>query len=253
MKLASLDGLWWLLLMLGPLLLIQPRLHLEIQAVFLILTRRPALSIGLFSLLFFPGVFLHEGSHFLAARLMGVRTGRISLIPQPLPGGKLRLGFVETASTDIVRDALIGFAPLLTGGCAVALIGILRLGLLPVGEALFNQQWQAMGQLLVNLPQQPDFWVWFYLAFTISSTMLPSAADRRGWLPVILALVLLFAMAVLFGAGPWLITHLATPFNLVLRAVAGVFAISLATNTLAWLPVWALHRILSRITGMEVN
>ena len=58
MTLSSLDGLWWLLLMLGPLLLIQPRLHLEIQAVFLLLTRRPALSIGLFSLLFFPGVLL---------------------------------------------------------------------------------------------------------------------------------------------------------------------------------------------------
>ena len=239
--------------MLGPLLLIQPRLHLEIQAVFLLLTRRPALSIGLFSLLFFPGVLLHEGSHFVAARLMGVRTGRISLIPQPIPGGKLRLGFVETASTDIVRDALIGFAPLITGGCAIALIGILRLGLLPVGEAMLNQHWDMFGQLLVQLPKQPDFWLWFYLAFTISSTMLPSAADRRGWLPVILALALLLGMALLFGAGPWMITHLATPFNLALRAVAGVFAISLATNVLAWLPVLAIHRILSRITGMEVT
>jgi hypothetical protein len=65
MNFFLLDGLAWLLLMLGPLLLLQPVLHREIQAVFLLLTRRPALTIGLFSLIFFPGVLLHEGSHFV--------------------------------------------------------------------------------------------------------------------------------------------------------------------------------------------
>jgi hypothetical protein len=64
----ELDGLWWLLLLLGPLLLLQRRLHLETQAVFLLLTRRGDLALVLYSMLFFPGVLLHEASHYLMAR-----------------------------------------------------------------------------------------------------------------------------------------------------------------------------------------
>jgi hypothetical protein len=253
MNFFLLDGLAWLLLMLGPLLLLQPVLHREIQAVFLLLTRRPALTIGLFSLIFFPGVLLHEGSHFVVARLLGVRTGRISLIPQPAPGGKLRLGFVETVPTDILRDALIGIAPLLTGGILVAYVGITRLGLLPVGDALLQGNSDLFWQSLTSLPQQPDFWLWFYLTFTVSSTMLPSTADRRAWLPVTLTLVTLLGLALLAGAGPWMLAHIAVPFNQAMHAVAGVFAISLSTNTAALLPVWLIRRLLNRLTGLEVT
>ena len=60
-----LDGLGWLLLMLGPLLFAQRWLHREIQILFLLLTRKPVIALGLFSLLFFPGVLLHELSHYL--------------------------------------------------------------------------------------------------------------------------------------------------------------------------------------------
>ena len=63
--LSNLDGLWWLLLLLGPLLLLQRSLHREIQVLFLVVTRRPDIAIALFSVLFFPGVLLHEGSHYL--------------------------------------------------------------------------------------------------------------------------------------------------------------------------------------------
>ena len=57
--------------MLGPLLLLQRALHREIQVVFLLITRRPEITVALFSLLFFPGVLLHEGSHYLMAKILG--------------------------------------------------------------------------------------------------------------------------------------------------------------------------------------
>ena len=59
-----LNDLVWLLLVLGPLLFLQRRLHTDIQLIFLHLTRRLELAIMCFSLLFFPGVLLHEGSHY---------------------------------------------------------------------------------------------------------------------------------------------------------------------------------------------
>ena len=93
----SFTGLLWFFLMLLPLVILQRLLHREIQAVLLILTRNPQLTIGLFSILFFPGVFLHELSHFLMAKILNVRTGKISLIPNSLPDGRLQMGYVETA------------------------------------------------------------------------------------------------------------------------------------------------------------
>ena len=91
------EGLVWFLLLLGPFLFLQRSLHREVQAFFLLLTRRQDISIVIFSLLFFPGVLLHETSHYLMARLLNVRTGRFSIIPRPLPDGHLQLGYVETA------------------------------------------------------------------------------------------------------------------------------------------------------------
>ena len=69
----SWDGLIWLLALLAPALFLQRRLHFELQAIFLLITRHENAAIGMFSLLFLPGVLLHELSHFLMARLLGVR------------------------------------------------------------------------------------------------------------------------------------------------------------------------------------
>ncbi len=250
MNLAGIDGLLWLLLLLGPLFLLQRKLHYELQGLLLILTRRADISLILFSVLFLPGVVLHEGSHYLMARLLGVRTGRISLLPQAVRGGKLRLGYVETVSVDFVRDALIGAAPLLTGGLAVAYIGIGRLDLLPLGRDLLGGQPGLFFQALALLPAQTDFWLWFYLVFVTSSMMMPSAADRRAWLPVVLAAAAVSVLALVAGAGPWLAGTFAPALNQGLRGMAVVVAISAAVHAVVLAPVWGGRLLLTRVTGM---
>ena len=247
-----LDGLLWLLLMLGPLLFLQRGLHREIQAVFLLLTRRTDLAIALFSLLFFPGVLLHEASHYLMAKILGVPTGKVSLIPQSMEGNRLRLGYVETGKTDLLRDALIGAAPLLSGGAFVAYVGIFRLSLLAVWEALTAGNLDATLAALSASVHAPDFWLWFYLMVAVSSTMFPSQADRRAWLPLALVLALIVGSALLFGAGPWMSGHLLPPLNQALGGVAVVFAISAAVHLVVLLPVWALRKGISKFTGMQV-
>jgi hypothetical protein len=234
------------------LLWLQRRLHGLVQGSLLLITRRLDLTIALFSLIFLPGVALHELSHFLAARLLRVSTGRISLIPTPLPNGRLQLGYVETAPADFVRDALIGLAPLLTGSVAVTYIGLAHLRLDQVWLHLAQGQgWQAL-VASVTLHQAADFWLWFYLAFTISSTMLPSAPDRRAWLPLSLALALLLGLAWLVGVGPWLLHNAAPLFDQALLALAATLGISTALHVALLPPAWALQALLSRATGLRL-
>jgi hypothetical protein len=249
---AQFDGFWWLLLLFGPLLLLQRRLHHETQAVFLLLTRRGEVAMVLFAVLFFPGVLLHEVSHYVMARLLGVSTGRFSLIPRPLPDGRLQLGFVETRPTDVIRDSMIGGAPLLAGGLFVAYAGLARLGLPAVWESLWLGQAGRFWEALQALPQRPDFWLWFYLTFAVSSTMMPSASDRQAWLPLVVAGFVLLAFSLLAGAGPWLLEYLGSPINQALRAIAIVIGIGVLIHLVLLPPLWLLRHTLSRVTGLRV-
>src|SRR5689334_4765414 len=218
--LISIDGLFWLLVTLVALLFLQRVLHREIQAIFLISTRNPGFTMGAFSLIFFPGVFLHELSHLVVAKLLGVRTGRFSLIPEPMADGQLQLGYVEAAQSDIFRDSLVGAAPLITGMLFVTFAAVDRLHLVVMWDTLRSGQWSLFFMGLQTLPNIPDFWIWFYLTFAVSSTMMPSESDRHAWLPFGLLAAALLVLALLAGAGPWLAENLALPLNDFLRGAA---------------------------------
>lgn len=257
-----LDGLWWLLLLGGPLLFLQRWLHREIQSVFLLITRRVEVALSLFALFFFPGVLLHEFSHYVVALLLGVPVGRFSLVPQVLPpranqqpdkSARLQLGFVETSSTDILRDALIGTAPLVFGGLFITYAGLVQLGLDQVWNGFLSGGKEAIIQSLESVHSRPDFWLWFYLIFAVSSTMMPSASDRRAWLPVIIVIGLLLVLTLLVGAGPWLEVHLAQPVNQALRALSIVLGISAGVHIVLLIPVYIFRVFLNRLTGLEVN
>ena len=251
--LTSFDGLLWLMAASFLLVFLQLSMHREIQAVFLILTRRPGLMQAIFAIIFFPGVFLHELSHFLMAKLLGVQTGRFSLIPQAQPNGKLRLGYVETASGGFIRDALVGVAPLVTGSLFVAYAGIYRLHLLPLWDFIRLADWNGFWSGLTSVPNAPDFWIWFYLTFTISSTMMPSTSDRHAWLPLGLLAFALVGVAILAGAGPWMLENLAPSFNSFLRTLAILFGLSGILHIILIIPFFIFHRLLTRLSGVEIG
>jgi len=250
---VSFNGLLFLLAMLIPLVFLQRGLHREIQAVFLIATRHESVTAWLFSLLFFPGVMLHELSHFAVARLLGVETGRFSLIPHAMANGRLQLGYVEMEKSDILRDSIVGLAPLLAGCLFIAYAAIYQMYLLELWDFLKDGQVQLFLAGVRILPSISDFWLWFYLAFAVSSTMLPSASDRHAWLPLSIFAAILLGLAILAGAGPWMLANLAPPLNAFLKSVSLIFGLSVMLHMLLIVPVFLVHRILSRITGLEVT
>lgn len=247
--LHSLDGLWWLFAALLPLLFLQRRLHQETMAVFLMLTRNREMALLLFSLLFFPGVVLHEMSHWFSAKLLGVRTGKIWLIPERLPDGNLRMGYVEAERVDFVRESLIGFAPLLFGGLFVAYAGLYQLKFHLLWRTLMNAELATLLDSFAGLYTQSDFWLWFYLTFVVSATMMPSPSDRQSWMPLILFVAVVLGLALIVGAGPWLAENFATGLNNILRATAVVFGISIMVHLVLLLPTLLVRRGLNRLMG----
>jgi hypothetical protein len=244
-------GFLWLLICLLPFLFVQRWMHQELQMLFLIITRRPAVSLGLFSILFFPGVFLHEISHYLMAKVLWVRTRRISLLPEASPDGKLRMGYVEVAKVDVLRNALIGAAPLVTGGVVITYLSSNQLDLLPLINLVDVGVWMEIYHFLVELPKKTDFWLWFYVAFTVSSTMMPSPSDRRSWISLFLVVLGVVALAIAAGAGAWMTNNLLPWFTQGLNALALVFGFSLVIHLVLLLPVGLLRILLGRLTGVR--
>lgn len=239
--------------MLMPLIWLQRLLHREIQAVLLILTRDPNITMGIFSIIFLPGVFLHELSHFVMAKLLRVPTGHFSLLPRSLPDGRLQLGYVETAKADILRDSLIGAAPLIAGTLFVAYVAIDHFEMRVLLDVLRNQQFSLFWMGMRALPNVRDFYLWFYLVFAVSSTMMPSESDRHAWLDLVIAIGVLLAIILLFGAGPWMLTNLGPALGNFFGFVAAVFGLSNLVHVLLILPTALLHRLVSRLTGLDVQ
>jgi hypothetical protein len=191
--------------------------------------------------------------------------------------GRLQLGYVETAPSGMVRGALIGLAPLIVGGVFVIYVGLGPLNLVTLWGPLVERDASSFISALAALPGGNDFWFWFYLAFTVSSMMLPSASDRQGWLPLSILVGVVFILAVAAGAGDWMLTNLAPVVGVVfiLAAVAGagewmlanlapgvndallamstVFGVGVIAH-LGLLPLVLVTRwVLSKLTGMKVE
>jgi hypothetical protein len=243
------DGFLWLIASMLLFVLAQRWMSRELQLVLLLLTRKQTFALGLFSILLFPGVFIHEASHLLTALILRVKVNDFSLRPRLMPDGILRLGYVETRNADIIRSALIGAAPIVTGGIAITYLWANHLGLEPLLKELLNGQIKNFMEGFKVLSSQPIYWLWVYLALAISSTMLPSAADRRSWLSFLLVAALLVGIGIVAGAGGWMANNVAPWFNDRLNDLAKALGISLGLQVFLAVPLSVAHYFLERLAG----
>src|SRR5947209_5745118 len=76
-----------------------------------LLTRARSIAVTLITLLNFPGTVIHELAHLFTAEILGVHTGKLSLVPESIAEPNIKAGSVMIAATDPFRRYAIGLAP----------------------------------------------------------------------------------------------------------------------------------------------
>lgn len=133
------------------------------------ITQSHKISVQVLAFLFFPGVIIHELSHWLVASILFVPTGEIDFLPQ-VYGDSVKLGSVQVAKTDPIRRLFIGIAP--------SFLGLF---------VLLSVYWFLSPTFL------PITWktiLFFYSIFEIGNTMFSSRKDIEGAIIAIVFIVL---------------------------------------------------------------
>ncbi len=148
----------------------------EIYTFFYRMTKREGLSTHLLAFLFLPGVIVHELSHYLAAKFLFVPTGKVSLFPKK-DGDYVKLGSVSIAQSNILKEFIIGVAPLISGILIILAVVYFLL-----------QDLSGFNFLKIILS--------LYAIFVVSNTMYASRKDFQAALPFLVTIIVLIIVLV---------------------------------------------------------
>src|SRR5919204_925720 len=210
------------ILVFGLTLFLQRWLHQHIQGLTFAVTGDPGCAMRILFLLLLPGVILHEGSHWVVANLIGVRTGKVSLGLARSRGKQFSLGSVNVERTDSFRESLIGVAPFVVGLGAIILIAGYGFDLWPDSGLSLNQ----MLDRVLSTTNDWLTWLDLYLIFAVSTAMIPSESDREPWGALIAFFGALGALAIVFGWTPRIPVELFTFGRNLLDALTFAFGVS---------------------------
>jgi len=196
-----------------PLLVLKRWISQHVQGIGLLIFNNPVVTMMLYFILFLPGILLHETSHWLVARLLGLTTGKFSLGPQKPARGKVSLGSVQISRSDPIRESLVGLAPFASGTLTVLALAHFGFGLpLLTDRPPLEHLTQVLGDMFIHL-RAADAYVWLYLIFAVSNSMFPSETDREPWRMLTLYLTGLSVLYVALAGVPQVpeaLTRLAT-------------------------------------------
>lgn len=246
---------FWVAITFPILLLLQRWIHRHLRGVALLVTGRADWSVLVYAIILFPGVLLHELSHWITANILGVRTSTFSLTPQMKSDGSVQLGYVEYykgRTLGPIRESLIGGAPLIFGTIVILLIGLRVFGVTDLGLAIQSGEIDNLTGALGGVFSAPDFLVWLYLLFAISNAMMPSKSDRRAW-PAFLGLLAVVGLIVFvldLQAALW--AEIAGPAATIFGYLGLAFSLAIGVDIVFILLISAIEWILSRVKGVEV-
>ncbi len=174
------------------------------------------------SIVFFPGTVVHELAHLFTAEILGVHTGKLTLVPESLEGTEIKAGGVMIAETDPLRRSLIGLAPVIWG---VTLLTALSYIL------------QYATNIAILTP------IIFYSMFAVSNSMFSSKEDMKGVVPFVVTLGLFTAAAYVSGFRLGLSGAVLAGWNPVAQILVRSLGVVLGVNLIVLLLTSALLRI----------
>ncbi len=228
-------------------------ISIHLQGIAYLLTRNQNIAVLFMFLVLAPGVFLHELSHWLVARLLGVSTTGFRVWPRRMRGRTVQMGAVEVRGGGPISLALIGIAPFLVGTVLLILLGgwlhVPPRGLSDWRTWLSWQRWS----FLLTFFKQGD-WPWrFYAIWLISTSMMPSAADRGPLKPVLLIILILAIGGLLLGLGPPFLRAVGPTVLHFSDILAGAFWLAVIGNTIVALLLLVVELLLGSILGVHVE
>ena len=185
---ANLAALYWLSLQISR----------HVQIVVYDITHSEDMANVLLFLILLPGIIIHEGAHWLTARLLGLKTSKFRVWPKRR-GKFLGLGSVSVQTAGVGIDSIVGLAPLMIGSILIALISHRIFNAASVTTAISVGRWQSAFSALINITRTADGALWGYLLFAIGNAMMPSASDREPAKPLLLYIVLATVVYVIIG------------------------------------------------------
>lgn len=177
------------------------------------LSRSRNFAISATTLLLFPGTVIHELAHLFTAEVLGVPTGKLTLVPEGLSPGEneIRTGSVSIAKTGPFRRAIIGIAPVFVGLAALGVLAYFVPEVLQEGKTY----------VLVGIG---------YLMFAISNSLFASSEDLVGFWPIAITIGLVVAAAGISGLRIEATGQILTVFNQITVALLQSLALVLALN-----------------------
>lgn len=245
----------WVSVTIPILLLFQRWIHRHLHGVSFLITGKKNWAVILYAIILFPGVLLHELSHWLTANILGVRTGAFSVLPKSLSDGTIQLGYVEyykSSRVGPVRESLIGSAPLVTGTATVLLIALNVFDLQALATAIQTGNIETLTESLSALFLTRDFFLWLYLIFAISNAMMPSSSDRRAWPAFAIVMVAFALFLYLVGLINIFVDTLIGPASIVFGNLGLAYSLAIGVDLFFMFAIYALEWLLSRIKGVDV-
>jgi hypothetical protein len=245
----------WVTITLPILLILQRWIHRHLHGLSYLITGNKNWATILYAIILFPGVLLHELSHWITATLLGVRTGAFSLLPKTKSDGSIQLGYVEyykTSRVGPVRESLIGAAPLVTGSIVVLLIGIQIFDVNQIAASIQTGDIQILADSLSSLFSTADFLIWLYLLFAVSNAMMPSSSDRKAWPAFALIMALIAVILYLLGLQDYILAGVTGPVATLFGFLGLAFSLTIGVNLFFMLIVHIAEWLISRAKGVDV-
>jgi len=226
-------------------------MHQHIFKVGWLLTRNMHLTTILYYIVFLPGVVLYEVTYWLAAGVLNVRANRSIRLPKPQEIGRLELSFVKLApKAHPVKRSIIASAPLAVGLLVIWAIALNAFELEAVLNIAAPGQLDDLAQAIADLVARTDFWLWFYLAFTVSNTMFPAIPKSlRGWRLAGIATLLIIITALVLGISQTFVADMGGTVQQLWHGLALILSLTTLINIFMVIVLGTIEAIIERLTG----